>query len=113
MLNGKYGSVVLTILRIMIIDSKRIDMKKDLGEAPLTIGGWLIFIGIRFFVVTMGIGNDAVRTLHMKFNALQLLFIILFMYTLIVLIFFSKRHKAFPVTYIIIEFLLLLRSILI
>ncbi len=64
-------------------------MKKDLGEAPLTIDGWLIVIGIRFFVITMVIGNDAVRTLHMKFNALQLLFILLFMYTFIVLVFFS------------------------
>ncbi len=87
-------------------------MKRDLGDAPLTIGGWLIFIGIRFFVVTMVIGSDAVRTLHMKFNALQLLFILLFIYTFIVLVFFSKRHKAFPVTYIIIESLLLLRSII-
>ncbi len=63
--------------------------EKSLGEAPLTIDGWLIVIGIRFFVITMVIGNDAVRTLHMKFNALQLLFILLFMYTFIVLVFFS------------------------
>ena len=105
MVNGKYDSTVLTILRFMINDSKRIDMRKYLGEAPLTIGGWLFLIAARLI---FGIANSG-KALYQVFDLqpdlpsriIQILSALLVVLAFAACTFLLKRHKAFPVSFII------------
>lgn len=80
-------------------------MKKNLGEAPLTIGGWLFLIAVRLIV---GIANSE-RSLFQVFDLqpdlpnriVQILSALLVVFAFAACTFLLKRHKAFPVSFII------------
>lgn len=84
-------------------------MKKALEPAPLTIGGWLMLIGIRLFLSVLSNGNSFVGSFQFHFELspeqqiLRAVYGLVVLYVFVILILFTKRHKAFPVMYIILE----------
>lgn len=90
-------------------------MKRDLGEAPLTIGGWLFLIAVRLILGIANSGNSVLQTFGLQLDttgqAVRALSALLILYCFVVLALFFKRHKAFPVAYIVMESLNLSLSI--
>ena len=82
-------------------------MKRDLGKAPLDIGGWLILVGIRLIGGISDNGTSIMRTFILHTNTIVqpigILFIFAILYAFLVLLLLFKRHKTFSVTYIVLE----------
>ena len=95
--------------------SKGIIMKKDLGDAPLTIGGLLFLVAVRLIIGIAGSGNSILQTFGLQLNmtgqAVRAISALLVIYAFVVLSLFFKRHKAFPAAYIVMESLNLMLSI--
>lgn len=90
-------------------------MRHGLGNAPLDIGGWLILMGIRLIGGISNNGNSAIQTFSLHPNAITqpvaILLIFAILYAFYVLILFFKRHKAFPVAFIVLEALTILYNL--
>ena len=90
-------------------------MKRALGEAPLTIGGWLFLIALRLILGIANSGNSVLQTFGLQLDttgqAVRILSTLLIIYCFVVLAMFFKRHKAFPIAYIVMESLNLIFNI--
>lgn len=82
-------------------------MKKDLGDAPLTLGGWLILIAVRLIGGLLVIVSPIMPASSFNLNAtgqiIRIALLLFIVYALAVSALFLKRHKAFPRAYIILE----------
>lgn len=91
-------------------------MKKDLGQAPLTLGGWLILVGIRLVGGIINTSSSIFKESNSQQNSLALIFsiisVLLLIFTFAVLAFLFKRHKAFPVCYIVLESFFIVSNII-
>lgn len=87
-------------------------MKRDLGKAPLDIGGWLILMGIHLIRGISANGNSVIQIFNLHLigimQAARIVLIFATLYAFLVLIMLLKRHKAFPCAYIVLEVLLML-----
>jgi hypothetical protein len=106
---------LINALWVIVNYLKGILMKKELGDAPLYLGGWLIFIGIRLIGGIAANGSSVLQSFNRPLNTLGLITNILLLlfniYSLFVLWLFTKRHKAFPATYISLESFAILSNI--
>lgn len=91
-------------------------MKKELGPAPLTIGGWLILVGIRLVGGIINTSSSIFKESNSQQSFLALIFsiisVLLLIFTFAVLAFLFKRHKAFPVCYIVLESFFIVSNII-
>ncbi len=80
-------------------------MKKDLGEAPLTIGGWLFLIASRLIFGIANSGSSLFQVFDLQpdlpTRMIQILSALLVVFAFVACTFLLKRHKAFPVSFII------------
>ncbi len=82
-------------------------MKKDLGAAPLTIGGWLFLVALRLILGIANNGNGVLQTFGLQLNTqgqiIRILSALPVIFAFVVLALLLKRHKAFPIAYIMFE----------
>ncbi len=78
-------------------------MRKDIGEAPLQIEGWLHLVAVRLVLGIAPNGNYIYEVLKSGSDISIISFVLSAGFMVFVLIMLYKRHKAFPGVYIGLE----------
>lgn len=90
-------------------------MKKDLGDAPLPLGGWLILVGIRLVGGIVMSGSSVTNTIGLDLNVtgqiIRILAFLIIIYVFVVASLFFKKHKAFLAAYVALETISIILSI--